>query len=107
MAQPTGNMGIETNRRKDLPRARASDGRFWTHLEHMSAQHPKRRDRKTWPPLLYIWTAAAGILALVYGVRFVVKSGAAVLAVLLLGILFGLVLVYPIDFLSRLLPRAL
>lgn len=73
----------------------------------MGAEHTKRRDRRTWPPLLYIWTAAAGILALVYGLRFVVKSGAAVLVVLLLGILFGLVLVYPIDFLSRVMPRAL
>jgi predicted PurR-regulated permease PerM len=71
----------------------------------MSAQHTERRNRKPWPTLLYIWAAASGILALSYALRFAVKTGAAVFAVLLLGILFGLVLIYPIDFLARWLPR--
>jgi predicted PurR-regulated permease PerM len=71
------------------------------------AEHTKLRTRNAWPPLLYIWAAAAGVVALLYAARFAVQTGAVVFAVLLFGILFGLVLEYPINFLARVLPRVL
>ena len=63
------------------------------------------RSHGRWPPLTYIWAAAFGIVAGLYLIQFALQTGAAIFVVLLFGILFSLVLVYPINLLGRVMPR--
>jgi predicted PurR-regulated permease PerM len=58
----------------------------------------------TWPPLRYVWSAALGVFAVYYALRLLFEVRT-VLTVLLFGVLFGLVLVYPMNALSRVMPR--
>lgn len=67
-------------------------------------REPGAESAHSFPPLSYVWLAVLGSAALIWALQFAFQIRA-VLVILLLGILFSLVLVYPIDWLARLMPR--